>query len=199
MAKPSTPFSNLLKVNLLYHPEDQLKLHIRLFKWALSYGRYIVVIVELIVIGAFVFRYKLDADSVSLQEQIQSQEAYVKSLSTVETTLKTTQYQLSEIAKYKSENPDYKQFFTKLAAITPKTIKLNVVDLTKGETVGKMDLTITGVTPSNVELSAFMKALQKEPMLENMTLANIAFDGSTTFTISGFLKISNDNVEVKAK
>jgi Tfp pilus assembly protein PilN len=195
MAKPSTPFSNLLKVNLLHHPEDQLQLHMRILRWVLSSGRYIVVIVELIVIGAFVYRYKLDADSVALQEEIQTQSAYVRSLSTIESQLKLLQFQLSSIDKVKSENPNYTQFFVKLASLTPKSIKLNTVVLDKVTVPGKVSLTITGTTPSNIELSAFMKALQKEPTLENITLANIAYDGSTTFTITGGLKLTDGTVK----
>ncbi len=188
MAKISTPFSNLLKVNLLYHPEDQLRLHIRILKWILSSGRYIVVIVELIVIGAFVYRYKLDADSVALQEDIDAQSAYVKSLTTVENQLRLTQFQLSSIGKIKIDNPNYSQFFTRLSAVTPRSIKLTTIILDKTQTPAKTTLTITGTTPSNIELSIFMKALQAEPSLDNILLSNISYDGTTTFTISGNLK-----------
>src|SRR5687768_12697100 len=109
MAAPtphSAPIKNLLKTNLLVRSSDRLKFHVKLLKWLLSSGRYIVIIVEMVVIGAFVYRYKLDADLVSLQEEIVQQSAYVQSLKRDEDLIRLTQFQLSSIKTAKAADLD---------------------------------------------------------------------------------------------
>lgn len=179
--------SDLLKVNLLIHKGDQTKLYIRLFRWILSSGRFIVVIVELVVIGAFIMRYKLDSELIDLQEKIKEQVPYIQSLQQDETTIRQTQFQLTTIKQTKAEGLIFSAALVKIASLTPKNIKLTGITIDRTQSFPKTTLFISGQTPSNRELSAFIQLLQKDPAFSEISLTNISFEGQTIFTISGSL------------
>jgi hypothetical protein len=61
------------KVNLLPPSEFELSFWGRFLKWAVTTGRRIIIVVELIVIVAFLSRFKLDEDLRNLNEQINLQ------------------------------------------------------------------------------------------------------------------------------
>lgn len=179
------PQNNLFKVNLLLNKNEQVKLQVKLLKWVLSSGRFIVVFVELIVIMAFVYRYKLDGDLADIQEKINEQVPYIESLKNDEILIRETQFQLSTIKQIKSSSPDFPQVLVKLSELTPKTIRLTGISFDRSQVLTRTTMSITGQTPSNLELSAYIKALQKEPTFTEISLTNISFEGQTTFTITG--------------
>lgn len=179
---------SLFNINLLVNRGKQEKLYSRFLRWALSSGRFIVILVEMITIGAFVYRYKLDADLSDIQEQINEKIPYITSLSPDEADIKHTQFQLSTISKLKSEQIDFSKPLTELTKIIPKSITLTNINLNRTEAYPSTSLSITGQTPSNLELSVFIKELQKNPNFSDITLTNIAFDNQTTFMITGKLK-----------
>lgn len=175
------------KVNLLIHKEEKVKLTTRLLKWVLSSGRFIVIIVELITISAFIYRYKLDADLVDIQDNIKKQIPYLESLKDDEIAIKQTQFQLATIKQGRADNANFAQIITQIAKLTPKNTKLTSITLDRTQNFPKTSLIITGQTPLNLEISAFMQALQKNPAFTDITLTNISFEGQTTFTITGSL------------
>lgn len=179
--------SNLFKVNLLIHKGDQAKLYIRMFHWILSSGRFIVIVVELVVIGAFVMRYKLDGELIDLQEKIKEQIPYIQSLAEDETAIRQVQFQLSTIKQTKNDGLLFPAALVKVASLTPKSIRLTTVTVDRTQSFPKTTLFISGQTPSNRELSAFIQLLQKDPAFSDINLTNISFEGQTVFTITGSL------------
>lgn len=175
----------IFRVNLLTRKEEQLKLQVRLIKWLLSSGRFIVVFVELLTIGAFVYRYKLDTDLADLQDKIKEQVLYIQSLKNDEALIRQTQFQLTTIKQSRSEGADYASVLLKISQLTPKNITLINITTSRTQSFPKTTFTITGETPSNLELSAFIRALQKDPVFADAALTNVSFEGTTTFTISG--------------
>lgn len=185
--KPQNPKLGFLKINLLLKKEAQLKIHRRLLKWILSSGRFIVIFVEIATIGAFVFRYKLDSELLDLQEQIKNQIPYIQSLKQNEIVIRQTQLQLSTIKQIKSGSPNFAAIFARIATLTPYNIKLTNITLDRAQSFPKTTVIISGQTSSNFELSAFLKALQKDPNFAEITLSNVSFEGQVTFTITGSL------------
>lgn len=177
--------SPIYKVNLLIQKGEQLKLPARLIKWTLASGRFIVVFVEIIVISAFVFRYKLDTDLADLQDKINETVPYLESLKNDEQELRTTQFQLASIKSIRHNGKSFPEILKEVAHLTPQTIKLTNINLDRSANSSKTSLTITGQTPSNLELSAFIKALKKDSVFKDINLTNISFDNQTTFTITG--------------
>lgn len=177
-----------LKINLLIHKGERVKIYLKLIKWLLSTGRFIVIFVELIVVGAFILRYKYDTELVDLQDKIKEQIPYIQSLQDSEIELKHLQSQLTTIKQIKN-NQAHVEILLKIAQLTPKTIRLTSLNLERAPTTSKMSFIISGRTPSNLELSAFIKALQKDPSFSDVNLSNISFEGQTTFVITGGVQL----------
>lgn len=175
------------QVNLLIHKGDQPPFYAKLIKWLLSSGRFIVVFVEMITIGAFVMRYKLDAELIDLQEKIKEQVPYIQSLKNDEISIRQTQFQLATIKQTRDTSPDFTLAISQIAKLVPTNIKLSTISLEQDQASGQSALTLSGVTPSNIELSVFIKALQKNSTFTDISLTNISFEGQTVFTITGNL------------
>lgn len=187
----ASKIQRLFKINLLIKRGEDPDILNKLFKWVLSSGRFIVIIVELIVISAFVYRYKLDTDLANLQEKTKQQIPYIQSLKNEELAIRQTQFQLATVKQIRSKNPNYKKIFEDISTITPKSIRLTTISIVEKES--KTTVLITGQTPSNLEVSAFMGALKKDPSLTGVVLANISFEGETTFSITATLKSPGRN------
>lgn len=177
--------SPLFKVNLLLHKEEQLKIHLRLIKWLLSSGRFIVVFVEILTISAFIFRYKLDADIADIQEKIKEDVLYIQSMKNDEINIRQTQFQLSTIKKTRDETKRLPQILSKIALLTPKNTKLTNLTINSVKNLSETSISINGLASSNLELSAFLKALQKDPTFTDINLTDVSFEGVTSFTIVG--------------
>ncbi|MDD2822659.1 MAG: PilN domain-containing protein [Candidatus Daviesbacteria bacterium] len=179
---------SLFNINLLVHHGEKEKLYSKLIKWALSSGKFIVIFVEIITISAFVYRYKLDGDLSDLQDQINNQKIpYIKSLKADELLIKNTQFQINSISKLKSEKADFISPLNNLSKIIPQSIKLTNISFDRSQTYPKTTISLTGQSPSNMELSIFIKELQKNPNFSDINLTNISFENQTTFTITGTL------------
>lgn len=178
---------NLFKVNLFINKGERPEIYLQVLKWLISSGRYIVIFVELVVIIAFISRYKLDADLAAIQEEIKEIIPYIQSLKADEKAIKETQYQLFSIKQIKDSDPNYPEVLNNIAKLTPQSIKLSNITIDRSKTYSKIDFSINGQTPSNIELSAFIKALKNYPLFSEITLTNISFEGITTFTITGVL------------
>lgn len=94
-----------LKINLIPQKELEERALGKLLKWSLTFGRYIIVGTELVVLLAFFSRFKLDRQITDLREQIAQKEAIVNYNQEFEQQVRGIQTQLNEI-KIISQNQD---------------------------------------------------------------------------------------------
>lgn len=184
--------SPIFEINLLHPRGEQPRIYAQLMQWLIVSGRYIVIFVEIIVISAFVLRYKLDTDIADLTDQIKSALPYIQSLQKDEAVIRTAQFQLQTIENKYKARLDYPKIISKVASLTPQSIRLTNISVDSSQSTPSISL--SGNTPSNRELSAFIKALTNETTFSEITLSNIAFEGETTFSITG--KIQNIGGEI---
>ncbi|MCL5410058.1 MAG: PilN domain-containing protein [Patescibacteria group bacterium] len=183
----ATSNPDLFKVNLLVHKEDQLKIEFKLVKWLLSSGKFIVIFVEIIVVGAFIARYKMDADLAAIKAKIAEQVPYIQSLKEDEILIKQTQFQLNTIKQIRQESPAYTSIMQKISQETPQDIILSNVALDRTRTYPTTSITITGTTPNTISLAAFLRALQKDSSFTDVTLTNLSLEEKSDFTITANL------------
>lgn len=187
MAKTQKP---TLSVNLLKPQESPEKLHIRFWKWLLSSGRYIVVFVELIVLTAFVGRFKLDADLARLKEEIEQQIPFIESLAADERLIRRTQLQISTINQVRSNPTDFTQATKKLAQQTPSGVTLFTVNFEKGSS--GTSFRISGTATTNRDLNTFIYGLKDDGSFTNLRLENVSLElGVIHFTVGGNIGASN--------
>lgn len=91
--------------------------------WALSIGRYVVVLTELIVILSFISRFKLDRDLTDLNEAILRQKAVILSYEDAEADFRLTQAKIDFLKQTLKQNT-LKQILDSLHQNLPIDVKL---------------------------------------------------------------------------
>lgn len=179
MPKPKSRLA--INLNLLKPQSNPEKLLIKLFQWLLSSGRYIFVIVEALVLVAFISRFKLDADLASKKEAIEEQIPYIESLKAYEVLIRQTQLKLATIANIKNGAVDYSTIVRKIAEQTPQNIKIIGINIVKTSTP---NIHITGQTQTNNDLVSFVTGLKEDSTFSNVNLISVNLEqGIIKFSI----------------
>lgn len=184
---PKKPAKSLINLDLLKPQGEPQKLLVKALRWILSSGRFIIIFVEILVLGAFLFRFKLDADIAQTKEAIDEQIPFIESLKSDEDLIRSTQFQIATVQSIREGNPEYSLILQKIALQTPDGVTLGSLTLQKE--VGKLDIKISGTASTNGELSSFIVGLKKETSFQdiNLTSANLE-QGLVNFSLTGAAK-----------
>ncbi len=185
--KPTAPKLRI-RLNLLYPQGLPQNIGVKLSRLVLTYGRVILILVELVVLATFGMRFKLDAELSDLKDNIDQQVPLIQLLAGDEALIKHTQFKLDLIKKTLNATPLYQQMAQKMSTITPLGIKFNTfsIDSTQPPLT---TFRILGEASSNSDLSIFLNNLKTDKNLQDVTLNNISLnEGIVIFTISGTIK-----------
>lgn len=175
-----------IKLNLINSQGTIEKIHIRFLKWLLNYGRFIVVAVEIIVLGTFLARFKLDADLANLKDSINKQVPYIESLASTEAIIRQTQFRLSSFESLSQTSNSFTNTLISISSQTPSSIKLSNVSINRSQNKGPLQFKLSGEAQNNSSVNAFLKGLREQPSFKNVALTNISLEkGVANFTISG--------------
>jgi hypothetical protein len=190
MSKKSAPtIHSRINLNLLYPQGVPQKIYIKFLKWLISYGRFIVVGVEIIVLACFGMRFKLDADLADLKEKINSQVPYLESLVVDEAVIKQTHLRLATAQSTYNLSPSWLKTLNEISSLTPLDVKLTTLTIEKNPTLPTLAFKISAQTPSHNMLSVFLVGLRESKAFKDVGLSNISYDdGEITFTITGSTK-----------
>lgn len=174
-----------IKLNLLHPREAPAKLPERFLKWLITYGRFIVIFVEIIVVSAFLARFKFDADLDNLKNKINQDLPYVEGLATDEALIKQTQTKLDLIDKTYLDADKWQQTVIDISALIPRSIIFTGMQLEDPEG-NSVKFRIAGSTASNADLGIFLNNLRKVDTFRDISLASISFEqNQIVFTITG--------------
>jgi len=160
----------------------------KFLKWLLNVGRWIVIITELIVILAFLSRFKLDRDLTNLNEVVKQKQAIVSASSDFEKEFRFLQKRLSTIEGLKKSQVEADKILELFSQLTPAGIQLSNFNLS-GEKIS-----LTASADSEITFAVFLKNLKQEPKLTSLTLNKVMVDeeqfGRTVFNLTANLKES---------
>jgi hypothetical protein len=177
-----------ISLNLLHPKEASTKLPEKFLKWLISYGRFIVIFVEIIVVGAFLARFKLDADLDNLKRQINLDLPYVEGFATDEALIKQVQTKLGIIDKAYLNADKWQETVLYLSAQIPQSITFIALTLDEKDEES-VNFKISGTTFSNSDLGIFLNSLRGDDSFREVNLASIIFDRQQiVFTITGVKK-----------
>lgn len=161
-------------INLLPKTEFELSFWGRFIKWALSSGRYIIILTELVVIIAFMSRFKLDRDASDVGDAILGKQSLLEASSNTEKTLRLVQNKL-EWANQKLNGAP------KINIILDKLFNANVVSLS----IKNADITLIAKTVSETELGNLVGRLNEDKTFKSVELSDIStdVDGTIKFTL----------------
>lgn len=122
---PATTNAN---INLLKNSNEESPLD-RITNWALTYGRYIMIGTEIVVLLAFISRFSLDRKLTDLKEEIGQKQQILLANTSLEQEIKNTQSQLSKAKTILEEQEKPIGILTNLYSLLPPDVFLLSVEL----------------------------------------------------------------------
>ena len=139
------------------------------YKWAIDAGRLIIVIIELIALGALGYRFVIDRKIVDLHDQIKQQEAFVDAQASDEKIYRAVQDRLKNIKLTGEETT------TKITIMNEilKAVSIGTFYSTN-LTINQKSIQIDGTTFSIFTLTAFVDSLKKFPAVASISIDEIS-------------------------
>lgn len=134
--------------------------------WALSVGRVIVIFTELIVIGAFLSRFFLDARITDLSDEIEAKQARIQASLEFEKNFKVIQQKLKIFSQVASSTSPVPNLDT-IATLVPSDVLLNSFSFSEG------DVDLQGNSLSESSLSSFVYSLKASGKFSDVTITQV--------------------------
>ncbi|MEK7127261.1 MAG: PilN domain-containing protein [Patescibacteria group bacterium] len=165
-------------INLLPTEEIEKAPLGKLLKWALTYGRYIVVVTELIVLLAFLSRFKLDRDITDLSEEISRKKNIITAAEPFENKVRQLQNRINKISAIESGSIHPDKTLDYITTVLPLETILDTV------TVNGPKIIISGTTPTEAGLSTVVGAIRQNKNIQSLSVDKISRDASGVITFS---------------
>ncbi len=163
MAK-RTPSINLL------HQVNATSSVDKILSWALSVGRWIVILTEIVVIGAFIWRFSLDIKLTNLNEDIEMRKNQVKAFASVEEEFRVVQKSVNSVAQVVGMQPDIQLIFNEFNRSFPRSTDITINQLKWS----KDKLSIKGESVDERTISIFENNFRSSPVIDNVNLTNVS-------------------------
>jgi len=151
----------------------------KFISWALTIGRLVVIITELIALICFVYRFSLDSQLIDLHSKIKQEQAVINFLKKDEETYRNLQDRLSVAGTFSTLGLEKIKIFNDVLGFTPQGITYNDFSLSSDQ------LRMTANVESVFALSNFVELLKKYPKIDSISIDKIENRPST-----GLIKIT---------
>lgn len=186
--KPAPKNFSGIHLNLLYPQGSEKKIYLTFLHWLITYGRFIIIFVELIVLVAFGLRFSYDAQLADLKDKIKKQAEVLERLVIDEPRIVQTQKKLDFIKKSYASVPNWQEVFQQLANEMPLTVRLTslAVEQDLSAATPTINFRLSAKTNSINDLGYFLKNLRENKIFKETTLQNITIEqGQIIFNIAG--------------
>lgn len=136
-------------------------------QWALTTGRFIIIVTETVALVVFVMRFSLDSQIIDLHDKIKEKQAIVNLFGHNEDIYRNLQDRLSLASKLDVQAQKQTQTFSSLLKSIPNTIQLN--SLVFGKDTVHLDIN----TSSTNILTEFLKNLSSQNYISGITVDHI--------------------------
>jgi hypothetical protein len=177
MAKKA-PDINLLKTGKINILEQVVT-------WAVNIGRVIIIVVELIALSAFIYRFSLDQQIIDLHTKIKQEQAIVEFFAENEKMYRNLQDRLLTVSTFSIESDKKRKVVDDLASAAPPGILFN--SLSVSESRIRIDANAESITA----LSQLIGFLKNYPAIASLSVDKIENKPETsliTFGVSAGLK-----------
>ena len=153
--------------------------------WALSIGRVVVILTELVALGAFLYRFGLDRQLVDLHDKIAQEQSIVDLLKQNEDTYRNLQYRLSLAKTVITDQQKSVKLYGDIISMMDSSTTLQTLIIDQGS------VKITLEVPSITSLSSFIDQMKNYPNFTSVSLDRIENKtsiGIITANVSAILK-----------
>ena len=115
-------------INLLIRKDFDQTSFGRFLRWSLTYGRYIIICTEIIVLLAFIYRFSLDRSITDLNENIDQKSAIVKANQGFEKRFRNLQTRSQQVSSLFNHQGMVIYVLNHLEQITPSQVQYSSLD-----------------------------------------------------------------------
>lgn len=159
----------------------------RILAWALVFGKWSVIITQLIVVGAFLLRFGLDRKLTDLRRSMDVEVSVIESYSKLEREFRLAQSRLIIATDAISTQKSATDLLAHLATITPVDVWYERM------TISDDSVTIAAYSSSIAGFSSFIQSLKADISFSSVTIGSISSGAQqgarlqfeTTLTLSG--------------
>jgi hypothetical protein len=152
-------------INLL--PNSGESFVTQFFNWALTIGRLLIILTEMVALGTFIYRFGLDMQIVDLHDKIKAESFIVANFKDAETTFRDVQDRLITIKRYTSVGATTTSIFTDIAKMGEG--KVTFKDLN----VSTQTVKIEAQAPNPASLSQFVDSLKNYPSVSSVSIDKV--------------------------
>jgi Tfp pilus assembly protein PilN len=167
-----------LKINLLSKDTIAQTAEARIVNWALTYGRYIMIGTEIVVLLAFISRFSLDRKRTDLREEIQQKQAILQANLPFENDIRKTQESLAKLKTLLADQKLPVNLVTTMSTLLPADVFYKELDITKDK------LQVQAVAGTSEGFSQFLANLLAARQLTNIEISDISKSSTTGITFT---------------
>lgn len=154
-------------INLLPQNEFEASILGRVLRWALSTFRYIVIVTEMVVMGAFLSRFWLDAQNSDLNESIKQKVGIISGYQDIEKEFNLAQKRLKIFSEI-SKQPPKSEAVKTISSLLPSDVSLTSMSL------GIDSSQINAVSASEQGIAQFITNLEAQKQFRKVELSQLA-------------------------
>ena len=168
--------ADTIRINLLGQQDLEHTPWGRIVSWATTYGRYIMITTEIVVLLAFISRFSLDRKNTDLTEEVTQKQAILEANASFEQSIRSLQANISTAQKLLAAQSKPVDITTMMETILPADVYLSSFTLNNN----KLSLeAIAGTTGGFAQLLANLQATKQ--------FQNISLNGVTRTATSGIM------------
>lgn len=177
--------ANNISINLLGDSDMEHTPMGRIVNWAVTYGRYIMIGTEIVVLLAFISRFSLDRKLTDLKEEVTQKQEIIEANVGFEKDVRTLQDKLSKIKTLIAQPVNPLDTLVLFQSLLPQGVFLRNFDLTKDL------LTVNASAGTTGSFAQFMTNLQSSQYLSNIEIGDIKRDPIAGIQFSFTTKVNS--------
>ena len=162
--------ANSISINLLGDSDMDHTPVGRIVGWAVTYGRYIMIGTEIVVLLAFISRFSLDRKLTDLKEEVTQKQDIIEANLSFEKDIRALQEKLEKIKVLINQPVNPLTAVSLFQTILPQGVYLKSYDLNKNT------LTVQAVAGSTDAFAQFMRNLRSTTYLSGIDIGDISRD-----------------------
>ncbi|MBI2195811.1 MAG: hypothetical protein HYU48_02095 [Candidatus Levybacteria bacterium] len=177
---PNSP--SYLDINLV---KKRVSFTDKFLRWALSAGRVVVILTEVVALSAFVYRFFLDRQLIDLHAKIRQEQAIIAFSKTSEDKYRNLQDRIGVVNQFSNLSAYELKILKDTLALFPSGTTFN--NLTTSDTSIKINASFTRIS----QLGAFVDSLKNYPSIASVSIEkieNIPSSSLISVSITGTLK-----------
>ena len=156
-----------IRINLLGQQDLEHTPWGRIVSWATTYGRYIMITTEIVVLLAFISRFSLDRKNTDLTEEVTQKQAILEANTAFEQSIRSLQANIATAQKLLANQSKPIDIVTMMETVLPPDVYLTSLSLTANR------LSLEASAESTNGFAQLLANLQSLRQFQNVSLTNV--------------------------